>query len=90
MYKQRSIRASKFFVIGLVLHFFAHTLITFGFGRESTVRNIIRAWKELWIAGAAGSIIRLLWEHKEEIKPRRQALPIKNIIRATGFGIIIA
>lgn len=90
MYKKRSIRASKFFVIGLVLHFFAHTLITFGFGRESTVRNIIRAWKELWIAGAAGSIIRLSWQHKDELKARRQALPIKNIVRATGIGIVVA
>ncbi len=90
MYKKRSIRASKFFVIGLILHFFTYTLITFGFGRESTVRNIIRAWKELWIAGAAGSIIRLLWQHRNEIKPRRQALPIKNIIRATGIGILVA
>lgn len=90
MYKKRSIRASKFFVIGLIVHFFAYTLITFGFWRDNTIRDIIRAWKELRIAGAAGSIIRLAWQHRAELKLRRQTLPIRHIIRATGGGIVVA
>lgn len=71
---------SKIFFIWLLLQFFLQTLVTYKFGRDGTVRKIIRMRKEIIIIGLLGFLGRYFRKNKN-FRSFFEKFPLKNFVR---------
>ncbi len=63
--KNRLYRLFQFFVVWLLFQFLLHTLVTYQFGFDWSIRTIVRLWKELLIVWLWWWLARRLWNPKE-------------------------